>query len=154
VCATPENYRPLPEIVTLAREYGQPRGAGLTFTDDPAAAAEGADALYTDVWVSMGDEAETAKREKAFRGFQINAELLARAKPTAFVLHDLPAHRGQEITDEVLDGARSAAWDEAENRLHAEKAILELLLAPERLPRPSAARPWAPKLTARRSTRR
>ncbi|EQD39032.1 ornithine carbamoyltransferase, partial [mine drainage metagenome] len=147
-------YRPLPEIVAAAREYGQSRGVELTFTDDPAIAATDADALYTDVWVSMGDEAETAKREKAFRGFQINSELLDRAKPSAFVLHDLPAHRGQEITDEVLDGSRSAAWDEAENRLHAEKAILELLLAPERLPRPVERHRWAPKLRTRRPARR
>jgi ornithine carbamoyltransferase len=82
----------------------------------------------------MGDEAERAAREQAFRGFQVNARLLALATPAAFVLHDLPAHRGQEITDEVLDGPRSAAWDQAENRLHAQKAILEHLLLP-RTPR-------------------
>lgn len=153
-CATPEDYRPLPEIVTAARAYGKKNGAELTFTDDPRVAATGADALYTDVWVSMGDEAETAKREKAFRGYQVNSDLLALAKPSAFVLHDLPAHRGQEITDEILDGPRSAAWDEAENRLHAEKAILELLLAPHRVPGRIAAPRWAPKLRPRRPPRR
>ncbi len=99
--------------------------------DSPADAAAGADALYTDVWVSMGDEAERSARETAFRGYQINDAILARAAPHAFVLHDLPAHRGQEITDSVLDGPRSAAWDEAENRLHAQKAILEHLVLGE-----------------------
>jgi ornithine carbamoyltransferase len=103
-------------------------GSKIAFTTSPEDAARGADALYTDVWVSMGDEGERAARERAFSGYQINDTLLAVAKPDAFVLHDLPAHRGQEVTDSVLDGPRSAAWDQAENRLHAQKAILELLL--------------------------
>jgi ornithine carbamoyltransferase len=91
--------------------------------------------VYTDVWVSMGDEAEAAAREAAFQGFQVNDALVALAKPSAFVLHDLPAHRGQEITDSVLDGPQSAAWDQAENRLHAQKAILEHLILPRAKPR-------------------
>jgi ornithine carbamoyltransferase len=132
--ATPDGYRPRAEVVSAAEVLARRTGAHLEFTTDPDIAATGADALYTDVWVSMGDEGEQAARERAFRGFQINAALLARAAPAAFVLHDLPAHRGQEITDEVLDGPRSAAWDQAENRLHGQKAILELLLG---RPRPA-----------------
>ncbi len=128
VAAIPEKYRPRPEVIQAARALSDRSGSTLTFVTEPETASEGADALYTDVWVSMGDEAERDAREKAFQGYQINAKLLGLAHPEAFVLHDLPAHRGQEITDEVLDGPRSAAWDQAENRLHAQKAILETLL--------------------------
>jgi len=128
--ATPSGYRPQPEYVRAAEVLGRRTKAALLFTTDPKEAVRGADAIYTDVWVSMGEEAETAAREEAFRGFQVNDALLALARPNAFVLHDLPAHRGQEITDAVLDGPHSAAWDQAENRLHAQKAILERLLKP------------------------
>ncbi len=128
--AIPEDYRPRPELLSAARTLSDRTGATISLVADPREAARGADALYTDVWVSMGDESEKEARERAFRGYQINAELLGLARPEAFVLHDLPAHRGQEITDEVLDGPRSAAWDQAENRLHAQKAILETLLLP------------------------
>ncbi len=128
VAATPAAYRPRPEVVEAAQALARRTGANLAFTDRPADAARGADALYTDVWVSMGDEAEAAAREAAFRGFCLDDALVARAKPTAVVLHDLPAHRGQEITDSVMDGPHSVVWDQAENRLHAQKAILELLL--------------------------
>jgi ornithine carbamoyltransferase len=130
VAAIPEAYRPRPQVVQAARALGDRTGASLSFVAAPEQAARGADALYTDVWVSMGDEAERAERERAFQGYQINARLLGLAARDAFVLHDLPAHRGQEITDEVLDGDRSAVWDQAENRLHAQKAILERLLLP------------------------
>jgi ornithine carbamoyltransferase len=130
--ATPSGYRPRPEIVSAALALAARSGASIVLTEDPAVAATGADALYTDVWVSMGDEAEKAARETAFRGFQLNARLLAMASPDAFVLHDLPAHRGQEITDELMDGPRAAVWDQAENRLHAQKSILELLLSAPR----------------------
>jgi len=126
--ATPAGYRPQPEFVRAAEVLAQRSKATLTFTNDPKEAARDADALYTDVWVSMGDEAEAASRLAAFQGFQVNDDLVALAKPKAFVLHDLPAHRGQEITDSVLDGPHAAAWDQAENRLHAQKAILEHLL--------------------------
>ncbi|HUJ77414.1 MAG TPA: ornithine carbamoyltransferase [Thermoplasmata archaeon] len=126
--ATPAGYRPDPAIVAAATATCARTGAAIAWTDRPADAARSADALYTDVWVSMGDEAEAAAREKAFAGFQINADLVALARPDVWVLHDLPAHRGQEITDEVMDGPRSAVFDQAENRLHAQKAILELLL--------------------------
>ena len=130
VAATPAAYRPDAKIVAAAEKLARRSRSKITLTTDPRAAAQGADALYTDVWVSMGDEGEKAAREAAFQGFQINDDLLALASREAVVLHDLPAHRGQEITDSVLDGPHSAAWDEAENRLHAQKAILELLLAP------------------------
>jgi len=135
--ATPPGYRPQPEYVRAAEVTARKSHASVRLTTDPKEAVRGADAVYTDVWVSMGEEAETAAREAAFRGFQLNDALLALAKPSAFVLHDLPAHRGQEITDSVLDGPQSAAWDQAENRLHAQKAILEHLVAPSR----SARRP-------------
>ncbi len=130
LAATPARYGPRPGILRATRELARRSGAKISFTHSPRAAARGADALYTDVWVSMGEEAEQAARQEAFRGYQINAELLALAHPRAFVLHDLPAHRGQEITDEMLDGPRSAVWDQAENRLHGQKAILEYLLRP------------------------
>jgi len=139
IAATPSAYAPRPEIVAAARALARASGATITLSNDPHEAARGADALYTDVWVSMGEEGEQAAREAAFQGFQINAALLAEAARSAFVLHDLPARRGQEITDEVLDGPRSAAWDQAENRLHAQKAILELFLRPP-APRRSRAR--------------
>jgi ornithine carbamoyltransferase len=128
--ATPAAYRPPPELVAQARALAQRSGAHLDFTDVPTEAATDADALYTDVWVSMGEEAEVEARRTAFQGFQINAELVGRARPGVWVLHDLPAHRGEEITDEVMDGPRSVVWDQAENRLHAQKALLERLLRP------------------------
>jgi ornithine carbamoyltransferase len=95
---------------------------------DPREAARDADALYTDVWVSMGEEAERVERLAAFRGYTIDGRLLSIASPDAVVLHCLPAHRGEEITDEVLEGPQSIVWDQAENRLHTEKALLATLL--------------------------
>jgi len=128
--ATPAGYRPQPQYVRAAEVIARQSNSSIVLTTEPKEAVRDADAVYTDVWVSMGEEAETAAREAAFREFQVNDALLALAKPTAFVLHDLPAHRGLEITDSVLDGPQSAAWDQAENRLHAQKAILEHLLVP------------------------
>jgi ornithine carbamoyltransferase len=93
--------------------------------DSPAQAVRGADVVYTDVWVSMGDEAEQAARERLFRPYQVNGKLVARAQRDAVVMHCLPAHRGLEITDQVIDGKRSVVWDQAENRLHAQKGLLE-----------------------------
>jgi ornithine carbamoyltransferase len=104
-------------------------GHGAELTDDPRAAAAGADAVYTDVWVSMGDEADADSRRAALAPYQLNHELLAAASDRAIALHCLPAHPGEEITEDVLYGERSAVWDQAENRLHAQKALLELLLA-------------------------
>jgi len=132
--ATPANYGPNPDIVRATAELAAASGSKIVYTVDPKEAARGANVLYTDVWVSMGEEAEQKAREVAFQGYQINAALLALAAPDAFVMHDLPAHRGQEITDDMLDGSRSAVWDQAENRLHAEKAILELLVPAGRPP--------------------
>jgi ornithine carbamoyltransferase len=119
--AAPKGYEPDAAIVEKARSLG----ADVTVVNDPFEAVVGADYLYTDVWASMGQEAEQAKRAKAFASFQINDALLAAAAPGAKVLHCLPAHRGEEITDSVMEGPASVVWDEAENRLHVQKAILE-----------------------------
>ncbi|HIJ06947.1 ornithine carbamoyltransferase [Methanocalculus sp.] len=117
--AVPPGYEPDEACIRRARAEGSVR-----FYDSPLEAAEGADAVYTDTWISMGQEAEEEERLAAFSGYQVNAELLKRASPECIVLHCLPAHRGCEITDELLDGPQSAVWDQAENRLHAQKALL------------------------------
>src|SRR5215218_8335083 len=117
------------EVVVAAPEgYQLEEGHGVKLSGDPRAAAEGADALYTDVWISMGDETEAQKRRSDLAPFQLDADLLAVAKDRAIVLHCLPAHPGEEISAELLYGERSAVWDQAENRLHAQKALLEMLL--------------------------
>ncbi|MEV0710696.1 ornithine carbamoyltransferase [Nocardia aurea] len=126
--AAPANFEPLPWILDAARKRAAETGATITLTGDPIAAASGADALVTDTWTSMGQENDGLDRIGPFRPFQLNADLLAKAAPDAVVLHCLPAHRGEEITDDVLDGPHSAVWDEAENRLHAQKALLVWLL--------------------------
>jgi len=125
--ATPESHRPALRVRKRAEELAVASGARLSWSDDPVAAVGGAHFVYTDVWTSMGQEAERASRLALFQPFQVNAELLRHAAD-AWVLHCLPAHRGEEITDEVLDGERSIVFDQAENRLHAQKAILERLL--------------------------
>jgi ornithine carbamoyltransferase len=124
--ACPKGYEPLEEVVNTARELAKESGATIEVVNDPFEAVAGADALYTDVWASMGQEAERAERARVFAPYQVNAELVAAAKSDAIVLHCLPAHRGEEITDEVLDGPQSVVLDEAENRLHAQKAVLAL----------------------------
>lgn len=116
-------------VVAAPAGYQLEEGHGAKLTADPRDAAAGADALYTDVWVSMGDEDEAAQRRADLAPFQVDADLLAAAKDDAIVLHCLPAHPGEEISAEVLYGERSAVWDQAENRLHAQKALLEMLLA-------------------------
>jgi ornithine carbamoyltransferase len=123
VAATPPGYEPAARAVAAARETGE-----VELTDDPAAAAAGADVLYTDVWTSMGQEAERDRRRRDLAGFGVDASLVARASADAIVLHCLPAHYGEEITEEVLYGPQSAVWDEAENRLHAQKALLALVI--------------------------
>ncbi len=123
--ACPTGYEPDQAMVGHARELG----GDVVVTHDPVEAAAGADVLYTDVWVSMGDETEEQERLRDFDGFQINDALLNRAKPDCIVLHCLPAHRGKEITGEVLEGAHSAVLDQAENRLHVQKALLVMLMA-------------------------
>jgi ornithine carbamoyltransferase len=115
-------------VVSSPEGYRLEQGVGALRADDPREAAAGADALYTDVWVSMGDEAEGAKRRSDLAPYRIDAELLAAASDRAIVLHCLPAHPGEEISEDVLYGERSAVWDQAENRLHAQKALLERLL--------------------------
>ena len=124
VAATPRDYAPVETAVERARASG----ARVELTDDPRAAVEGADVLYTDVWTSMGQDAEREQRLRDLTGYGIDAELLARAGDDAIVLHCLPAHYGEEITEDVLYGPQSAVWDEAENRLHAQKALMALLI--------------------------
>ncbi|MEO6955330.1 MAG: ornithine carbamoyltransferase [Antricoccus sp.] len=126
--AGPNGYQPDPNIVAEAAKIAAVTGGSVQVTEDPHRAADGADVLVTDTWVSMGQEAEAAQREAPFKPFQVNEQLLARADSSAIVLHCLPAYRGKEITDAVLEGAQSAVWDEAENRLHAQKALLTWLL--------------------------
>jgi ornithine carbamoyltransferase len=123
--ATPKGYEPDSTIVSLAEQSG----ATILLTNDPREAATGADVLNTDVWASMGHETEQEERIKAFSGFQINSELLKLADPAAVVMHCLPAHRDEEITDEVVEGKQSIIFNEAENRLHVQKAILATLMA-------------------------
>jgi ornithine carbamoyltransferase len=130
VLACPQGFAPDPLLVAAARAAQQQQGAGsIVLTEDPEAAAAGAHVLSTDVWASMGQEAETARRRAAFAGYRIDAPLLARAAGDGIVLHCLPAHRGEEITGEVLDGPRSLAWVQAGNRLHVAKAVLEHVLS-------------------------
>ena len=128
VIATPAEFQPDPAVVEAARERAELTGGSVAITADPASAAAGADVLVTDTWVSMGQEDDGLDREAPFRPFQVNAALLELSDPASIVLHCLPAYRGKEITAEVLDGPRSAAWDEAENRLHAQKALMVWLL--------------------------
>ena len=124
VAATPSGYRPDDEVVRIA----QAAGGSVELADDPRAAVEGADVLYTDVWTSMGQEEERQQRLQDLTGFGIDSELVKRAGDNAIVLHCLPAHYGEEITEDVLYGPHSAVWDEAENRLHAQKALLALVI--------------------------
>jgi ornithine carbamoyltransferase len=124
VAVTPPGYRPADEPVRSAREAG----GSVELTDEPQSAVEGADVLYTDVWTSMGQDEERERRLKDLSGFGIDAELVARAGDDAIVLHCLPAHYGEEITEDVLYGPQSAVWDEAENRLHAQKALMALVI--------------------------
>ncbi len=126
--AAPPGFEPAEWALEAARKRATETGASITVTNDPVAAATGADALVTDAWTSMGQENDGLDRVGPFRPYQLNAELLSHADSDAVVLHCLPAHRGEEITDEVLDGPHSAVWDEAENRLHAQKALLVWLL--------------------------
>ena len=128
--SNPPGFDPDPQVVLDAKRRAAETGGSVEVVGDPRAAVDGADVLATDTWTSMGQENDGLDRVLPFRPYQINAELLARAGADAMVLHCLPAHRGAEITDEVLDGPASAVWDEAENRLHAQKALLTFLLRP------------------------
>jgi ornithine carbamoyltransferase len=125
VAATPSGYRPEEEAVRIATEAG----ATVELVDEPRAAVEGADVLYTDVWTSMGQEEERRQRLEDLDGFGIDADLVAHARDDAIVMHCLPAHYGEEITEDVLYGPQSAVWDQAENRLHAQKALMALVIS-------------------------
>lgn len=127
--ACPAEYMPEPDVVAFAQKYA--RGS-VTVTNDPREAVQGADAIYADVWTSMGQEDEQTEREAVFKPFQVNAALMAQAKPTAVFMHCLPAKRGKEVTNEVMDSAQSIVFDQAENRLHSQKAILVALLRRDR----------------------
>ena len=143
--SAPIGFDPLPEIAIDAKERAALTGGSITQLTDPQAAVDGADVLVTDTWTSMGQENDGLDRVAPFRPYQINADLLARAADGAVVLHCLPAHRGWEITDQVLDGPQSAVWDEAENRLHAQKALLTFLVRPDQVPGATPVPAWTPQ---------
>jgi ornithine carbamoyltransferase len=124
----PDGYKPKGKQIHDAEEWGKKSGARLDILSDPKKAVRGADIVYTDVWISMGDERETERRLAAFRGYTVDSALMAAAAPGALFMHDMPAHRGEEVTAEVFDGPSSIAIDQAENRLHAQKAVLALLM--------------------------
>jgi ornithine carbamoyltransferase len=126
--ATPKSYEPNTKIVADARKIAKQTGAQIEFLTEPHAAVAGVDAVYTDAWTSMGQESETGQRGAIFMPYQVNAELMAKAAPHVAFMHCLPAHRGQEVTDEVMDSENSLVFEQAENRLHVQKAILYLLL--------------------------
>ena len=126
--ATPKGYEPSAEVVSAAKKIAAKTGAKITITNDPVAAVTGADAVYTDVWASMGQEEEAAARERIFAKFQVNEELMSHAAKHALFMHCLPAHRGSEVTDAVMDSPQSVVFDQAENRLHVQKSILMMLL--------------------------
>ncbi len=126
--ATPKGFEPLKEILEIAEDAARPTGAALTVTNDARTAVNGADAVYTDVWASMGQESEAEQRKEIFRPYQVNSALMAHAASDAIFLHCLPAHRGDEVTDEVIDSKQSVVFHEAENRLHAQKALMHKLL--------------------------
>ena len=137
--ATPAGYEPDPQIVADARAIAEETGAQVKLLADPREAVAGADAVYTDAWTSMGQEREETERAKIFPPYQVNAKLMADAAPHAVFMHCLPAHRGLEVTNEVMDGKQSVIFEQAENRLHVQKAILYLLLGGgDRLPARSA----------------
>lgn len=127
--AIPEDYRPDEDIVATAKKQAKDNGSQVEILSDPLMAAEDADAIYTDVWASMGDEDEAEERMKAFSGYQVNEEVMNTACNEAIFLHCLPAYRGQEVTATVIDGSQSVVFDEAENRMHVQKALMAKLMA-------------------------
>ncbi|MBC7340374.1 MAG: ornithine carbamoyltransferase [Firmicutes bacterium] len=128
VVATPRGYEPDAGVVERASEFARASGGRVEVLADPLQAVAGADVVYTDVWASMGQEAQEEERRRVFGPYQVNGDLMARAGPGSVFMHCLPAHRGQEVTDEVIDGPQSVVWDQAENRLHIQKAILALVI--------------------------
>ncbi|MCL6430629.1 MAG: ornithine carbamoyltransferase [Anaerolineae bacterium] len=129
--ANPPGYEPAQDVLEQARGFAAASGGSVEVTHDPHEAVRGADVIYTDVWTSMGQEAEREQRLRVFPPYQVNSRLVSEAQPHVVVMHCLPAHRGEEITDEVIDGPHSVVFDQAENRMHAQKAILVRLLAGE-----------------------
>ncbi|HSM38299.1 MAG TPA: hypothetical protein VK838_03130, partial [Candidatus Limnocylindrales bacterium] len=127
--ATPIAYRPSTELVEGARRLTATTGGSIVITDDPREAVAGADAVYADVWTSMGHESERDERMRAFTGYRVDHRLMELADPDAIFMHCLPAHRGEEVTDEVIDGPASRVWPQAENRMHTEAALLYALLS-------------------------
>jgi ornithine carbamoyltransferase len=138
--ATPEAYKPSAEAMAKAMEYSEDSGAMIRWTTDPHDALHDADVVYTDVWTSMGQEAENEVRRHAFRDYQLNGDLMRSAPARTLIMHCLPAHRGEEITDEVADAPNSIVFDQAENRLHAQKAILAWLMGGVDLPSETKAK--------------
>ncbi|WP_425453589.1 ornithine carbamoyltransferase [Oceanobacillus chungangensis] len=128
---SPKNYQPLQEVTEQAQQISSEHGAKITVTDNPQTACEDADVIYTDVWASMGQEQEQAERELAFKGYQVNEALLSLAKPDVTFMHCLPAHRGEEVSAAVIDGKHSVVFQQAENRLHAQKALMVALMGDE-----------------------
>jgi len=129
VVATPEGYEPDEKVIKWAEENAAASGGSFELLHDPVQAVKDADVIYTDVWASMGQEAEAEERRKIFKPFQVNKELVKHAKPDFIFMHCLPAHRGEEVTADVIDGPNSVVWDEAENRLHAQKALMALVMS-------------------------
>ncbi|HEY6271144.1 MAG TPA: ornithine carbamoyltransferase [Terriglobales bacterium] len=138
--ATPHGYAPLPEVVDAARKIGKQTGAIIEITTDALSAVTGANAIYTDVWASMGQEAEAVERAKVFLPYQVNKKMFSRAATDAVFMHCLPAHRGEEVTADVIDSPRSVVYDQAENRMHVQKAILLSLLGEGIRPAPRNGR--------------
>ena len=126
IMASPDGYSLPADTRRMIEETAQRNGGRAEFCQSPADAVQGADVVYTDVWTSMGQEDSYAQRKEAFAGYAISADIMALAKPSAIFMHDLPAHRGEEVMDEVIEGPQSVVFDQAENRLHAQKAILAL----------------------------
>lgn len=129
IYASPGGYKPLDSVIEEAKLTAKETGSVITAADNPVEAVKNTDVIYTDVWVSMGQEKEKDKRLKDLKKYRLNSELLSHSKKDVLVMHCLPAHRGEEITDEVIDGPSSIVFDEAENRLHTQKAIMKLLMA-------------------------
>jgi ornithine carbamoyltransferase len=145
--ATPSGYEPDEAIVSKAEEIAETTGAMIEVLHDVNEAVSGVHAIYTDVWASMGQESEAAARKEIFGGYQVNEDLFTNADPNAVFMHCLPAHRGDEVTDEVIDSPRSVVFDEAENRLHVQKAIMLMLLGdPIHRDRPGPRTPGSKKL--------
>jgi ornithine carbamoyltransferase len=132
VCASPRGYWLDEASVTKAGRMAEEVGGSVALTESPEQAVHSADVIYADVWASMGQESETAERARVFAPYQVNNALVSRAKPKSIVMHCLPAHRGAEIMDDVIDGPHSVVFDQAENRMHAQKAILAMLMGQQR----------------------